>query len=123
MSPMPRRHPWGWTSAARLALGLLAITASLALSARTGETNPTVASVAPGLVIDPNRVPPAVLESLPRVGPILADRIVQARVSSPLASIGDLESRVRGIGPATATAIRPFLTFEETIGPSASPSP
>jgi competence protein ComEA len=52
------------------------------------------------------------LEQLPRVGPALAARIVSEReVSGPFGSLDALDRRVKGIGPAMADALRPFVTF------------
>lgn len=45
------------------------------------------------------------LETLPRIGPAMADRIVQAR---PFNSV-DALTRVRGIGPATLDVLRPLV--------------
>lgn len=52
--------------------------------------------------VDLNLASPAELESLPRVGPALAQRIVAAR---PFADV-DALLRVRGIGPATLAKLR-----------------
>ncbi len=47
----------------------------------------------------------AQLEALPRVGPVLAARIVAGR---PYRSLADLD-RVKGIGPATLALLRPLV--------------
>lgn len=57
--------------------------------------------------IDVNRASVDELRSLPRIGPVLAQRIVDGR---PYASPDDLE-RVRGIGPKTIANLRARLTF------------
>lgn len=62
----------------------------------TGET-----AAAAGL-IDVNRASEAELAALPGIGPVLAQRVVQARQDRPFASWTDLQARVRGIGPKTA---------------------
>lgn len=51
------------------------------------------------------------IERLPRIGPALAARIVANRDS--LGPFGSLEEfqRVRGVGPALARAIAPYVTF------------
>ena len=48
----------------------------------------------------------AQLEELPRVGPVLAARIVAGR---PYRSLADLD-RVKGIGPATLALLRPLVS-------------
>lgn len=48
------------------------------------------------------------LQRLPRIGPKLAERIVQARAQKPFHAVGDLR-RVSGIGPKTLEQIRPFV--------------
>jgi competence protein ComEA len=59
--------------------------------------------------IDVNRAGEAELQRLPRVGPVLAAAIVAARTESRFATVDDLR-RVRGIGPKTLDALRPFVT-------------
>jgi competence protein ComEA len=49
-----------------------------------------------------NAATQAQLESLPGVGPALAERILAARASAPFSDWADLRRRVKGIGPATA---------------------
>lgn len=82
----------------------------LALDPRRGPGGS--ATVGP-LRVDPNRAPPAVLESLPRIGPTLAGRLVTARESAPFRDLDDLDRRVPGFGPATVEAIRPLLRFDD----------
>src|SRR5258708_39272281 len=53
------------------------------------------------LRVDVNTAPPGVLEALPRIGPALAGRIIEAREERLFVSADDLDRRVRGIGPAT----------------------
>ncbi len=67
----------------------------------------------PVLVVDPNTAPPEVLATLPRIGPALAGRIVAARDDRPFRSLADFDARVRGIGPVTLAALRPFLRFPD----------
>ena len=51
------------------------------------------------------------LERLPRIGPILAVRIVtDRRQRGPFGSLEGLD-RVRGIGPKVLEALRPYVTF------------
>lgn len=59
-----------------------------------------------GVVIDVHAASVADLQSLPGVGPVLAQRIVEGR---PYAGVDDLV-RVRGIGPATLARLRPRVT-------------
>ena len=68
-------------------------------------------SVDPALVVEVNIDPPEVLVALPRIGPALVARIVEARQERPFRSLEDFDVRVRGVGPVTAKALRPFLRF------------
>lgn len=68
----------------------------------------------PVLVVDPNVAPQEVLSALPRLGPARAKAILEARQESPFVSAEDFDRRVRGVGPATMTEIRPYLRFENT---------
>lgn len=94
--------------------GLLILAASLAamVLARGAVPDGTGDGPGPKLAVDVNTAPEGVLEALPRIGPALAGRIVEARRRSPIADIDDLDRRVRGIGPATVEALRPFLRFD-----------
>ena len=58
------------------------------------------------------------IERLPRVGPVLARRIVEDRTANgPFGSMQGFE-RVRGVGPALATLLRDRVTFSGTARPS-----
>jgi competence protein ComEA len=52
------------------------------------------------------------LDTLPGIGPVLAQRIVAEREKRPFASVDDLR-RVSGIGPKKLEAIRPLVTVGE----------
>ena len=65
--------------------------------------------------VDVNRATAEELETLPRIGPALAQRIIADReANGPFATIADLD-RVKGIGPATLAA----LAGDVVIGPAA----
>jgi prefoldin subunit 5 len=51
------------------------------------------------------------LAQVPGIGPVLAERIVEAR---PFASLDDAR-RVSGIGPSTLDKIAPYITVEEAL--------
>ena len=63
----------------------------------------------------------APIESLPRIGPALARRIVANRDS--FGAFGSIEGlqRVRGIGPAIAKSLRPVVAFSGVPRPDAPP--
>jgi competence protein ComEA len=113
MAPSTPRPLWGWTTPARLWLSIFGALAALWLIAGTGVPDVPVAP-APRLVVDPNTAPPAVFHALPKLGPAMVGRIVAARAVAPFRSIDDLDARVRGIGPATRAALRPYLQFERS---------
>ena len=58
------------------------------------------------------------IERLPRVGPVLARRIVEDRTAN--GAFGSMQGfeRVRGVGPALATLLRDRVTFSGTARPS-----
>lgn len=115
MASVRRRSLWGWSVPVRRLLAVLVTVpaAALFLGAR-GELPPPPDAT---LVVDPSTAPAEVLMALPRIGPVLAGRIVAARRERPFASLDDLDARVRGVGPATVEAIRPYLRFP---GPAAA---
>jgi competence protein ComEA len=77
----------------------------------------------PALVVDLNTAPPEVLRALPRLGPVLVDRIVAAREEAPFRSIEDFDARVKGIGAATVRALRPHVMVAPPVRPSVSATP
>jgi len=57
------------------------------------------------------------IEALPRVGPVLARRIVADRsANGPFGSLAGF-TRVRGVGPAMAAALEGRVTFSGTARP------
>ncbi len=95
------------------------LAAEMATSSFGGELRPTIyyTSTKPGKV-DVDVVDAAALEGLPRIGPVMAERIVANRDSlGPFGSIEELQ-RVKGIGPALARAISPYVTFSLRPRPS-----
>ena len=73
---------------------------------------------APPPVVDLDVASQADIESLPRIGPVLAQRIVDDRsANGPFASLQGFE-RVRGVGPALAAALAGRVTFSGTVRPS-----
>jgi len=59
------------------------------------------------LPVDVNRASAAELESLPRIGPVLAGRIVEGR---PYGRLDDLDE-VKGIGPKTLARLETRARF------------
>jgi competence protein ComEA len=116
------RPLWGWIAPVRLWLAAIGAIAALGLIA--GEQIPAGPPPAPPrLIVDPNTAPPAVLQALPRLGPALVARIVEARQETPFRSLDDLDARVRGIGPATIAALRPYLRIEQSAAATATDPP
>ena len=118
MSPRTPHPMWGWIAPARGMMAFLAASAALGLIAVSPRASGPAGAI-PSLVVDPNTAPVEILVALPRLGPVLAGRIVEARESRPFRSIEDLDARVKGIGPATVAALKPYLR----IGPDDPPSP
>ena len=75
--------------------------------------------LAEGERIEVNRAPADELRRLPRVGPSLAQAIVEAREQAPFRDADDLE-RVAGVGEVTARRLAPYLSFDAPApGPGA----
>jgi competence protein ComEA len=109
---IPARCPlWEWSDPAR---GLLIVLATLIACGllRASVWTRGEAPRLPPLVVDPNTAPRGVLGALPKIGPVLATRIVAARTEAPFCSCDELDTRVHGIGPATARALRPYLRID-----------
>lgn len=68
--------------------------------------------------VDVDRATAADLERLPRIGPALAQRIVDDRADRGAFGSLDALQRVRGIGPAMGRELAPYVTFSGTPRPS-----
>lgn len=85
------------------------------LVSRPGEVPPTAvapagASDAAGLgaLVDLNTADVAALDTLPGIGPVLAQRIVEHRAERPFGSVDELAD-VRGIGPTALERLRDLV--------------
>jgi competence protein ComEA len=63
-----------------------------------------------GKTINVNEADAVELQRLPRIGPKLAQRIIEERGKRPFVTINDLR-RVKGIGPKTLDGLKPFVTL------------
>ncbi len=61
--------------------------------------------------INPNTASRDVLQSLPGIGEVIANRIIEARGDSPFLKVEDLR-RVHGIGKTLLQKISPYLVFD-----------
>lgn len=87
---------------------------------QSGQDNPEETSGSPSEVAEPGAAPKidinnatqAELESLPGIGPVMAQEIIADReANGPFGTIEDLD-RVSGIGPATLERLAPLITFD-----------
>lgn len=97
--------------------GRAAVTVPGTASANSRTQAPSGAAGAPSgppPVVDLDVASQADIESLPRIGPVLAQRIVDDRsANGPFGSLAGFE-RVRGVGPALAAALAGRVTFSGT---------
>jgi competence protein ComEA len=63
---------------------------------------PAALRAQPTATLELNQASRAELESLPGIGPALAERLLTARAQQPFKDWADLRRRVRGIGAALA---------------------
>ncbi len=69
-------------------------------------------------VVDLDAAPMALIDSLPGIGPVIAARIVGDRnQNGPFGSLDELQ-RVKGIGPAMAEKLAPYVTFSGRSRPN-----
>ena len=90
-----------------------------AVSRSGGDVQTTVfySSTKPGR-IDVDLADAGALEGLPRIGPVMAARIVANRDSlGPFGSLEGLQ-RVKGVGPALTKVLSPYVTFSLRPRPS-----
>jgi competence protein ComEA len=93
-------------------------TLSLALRRDATPRSRRDTSSHPVLPVDLDVANEADIERLPRIGPVLAHRIVEDRAANgPFGSIEGFE-RVRGVGPSLAATLRDRVTFSGSARPS-----
>jgi competence protein ComEA len=97
-------------------LAIVALAAALAIlvTRAAREAEPALSDDG-AYAVDPNTAPYEVVITLPGIGPTRARALIAERARGPFQSLGDLERRVPGIGPATAAAMEPYLRFEGAI--------
>ncbi len=118
----PTIHHARWPIAITLCLCSIAIIAASIQSPSRGPFVQPLADEVSGLspeaaavpsvasLIDINTAPAEALQLLPRIGPVLAARIIEDRqAAGPYASLEELD-RVRGIGPRTIEGLRDMAT-------------
>ena len=85
---------------------------------RRASQSGEVTQSTPTLPVDLDIASAAEIEPLPRIGPVLARRIIEDRDQhGPFGSLEGFE-RVRGVGPALARTLRDRVTFSGTARPS-----
>ena len=87
-------------------------------SARGNSSSSTSSTEASTAVVDLDVATESEIETLPRIGNVLARRIVDDRAhNGPFGSLEGLQ-RVRGVGPALAASLAARVTFSGTARPS-----
>lgn len=93
---------------------------SSASSVSSASSAAPAATANPPAPVDIDRASAQELESLPGIGPALAQRIVSDRESNgPYGSLTELQ-RVKGIGPALSKRLTAHVTFSGTPRPSSA---
>jgi DNA uptake protein ComE-like DNA-binding protein len=87
-------------------------------SGRAPVASAAIPPATPSTPIDLDVASEADIETLPRIGPALARRIVEDREKNGAFGSLDGFERVRGVGPSLAAAVRERVTFSGTARPS-----
>ncbi len=80
--------------------------------ATTSTSKPAKGAALHGSKINVNSASQADLQKLPRIGPVLSQRIIDERGKKLFQTVDDLR-RVKGIGPKTLENLRPYVTVGE----------
>jgi competence protein ComEA len=116
--PSRPRHA-GLASLLRAAAAVLVLGALAAPALRAEPASPPPAGQKPAARIDVNTASEADLQSLPRIGPALAKRIVEYRKQvGTIKSVDELVN-VKGIGDKMLEVIRPFVVVSNVPAPAA----
>jgi DNA uptake protein ComE-like DNA-binding protein len=110
---MPTRRGRSSGPADRATIGAIVLLILLAAASATPSAGGAALSDA-RLRLDPNSATAGELMLLPGIGPRLSERIIEFRETAvprpAFQKLADLQ-RVRGIGPATAERLAPWLRF------------
>jgi len=95
-------------------------TARRKASIRVSSSNAVLrdTSAQPVSLVDLDVATESDIERLPRIGPVLARRIVEDRSANGAFGSLDGFERVRGVGPSLAALLRGRVTFSGTVRPS-----
>ena len=82
---------------------------AVVILASPGDTNGAQPSSSGSALIDINHATADQLDTLPGIGPVTAQKIIDARTVAPFATVDDLESR-GVVGPSTFEKLRDLIT-------------
>ena len=114
--------PEGWTRAGTVRFGAFGMPLGRPPAGIAGASR-TPRAEAPNLRARSEHAAAGASPALPGVGPVMLQRLLEAREQEPFGSLAAIDRRIKGVGPKTIEQWRPLLRFEYAEPEEPQPAP